>query len=124
MQKRRSVIPGKIVAVLHDVVALERGHRDEMDIRKIEPGDEGVVVTHDLFIFFLRPVDQVHLVHSDNNVLDTQQRTDEAVPPCLRYDPITGINQDNGQVTVGGARGHVACVLFVAGRVSDDKFTF
>ncbi len=57
-------------------------------------------------------------------MLDTQQRRDEAVATGLCHHAVTGIDHNNGEVTVGGTRGHVASVLLMPRGVGDDEFAF
>ncbi len=43
------------------------------------------------------------------------------MPPRLRQDALPGVDQDDGEIGVGGARRHVARVLDMARRVGDDE---
>ena len=52
---------------------------------------------------------------------DAEQRDDEGVPARLRQQPLARIDQQDGEVGIRGARGHVAGILLVAGRVGDDE---
>ncbi len=79
------------------------------------------VVVADLVEALLRPVDQVHLVDGDDDVADPEQAGDVAVSLRLGQDPVAGVDQDDGQLAVGGAGRHVAGVLLVARRVGDDE---
>jgi hypothetical protein len=54
-------------------------------------------------------------------VTDPEQRHDEAVAPGLALDAVARVDQDHREVAVGGARGHVARVLLVAGAIRDDE---
>ena len=55
---------------------------------------------------------------------DAQQRGYEGVPPRLRQNTEPRIHQQHRDISGGGAGGHVARVLFVAGRVGDNEGTF
>ena len=46
------------------------------------------------------------------------------MPFGLGNDSFTGIDQDDGQVSRGGACYHVSGVLFMPGRIGYDKLTF
>ena len=54
-------------------------------------------------------------------MLDTEQRTDEAVALGLFDDPVAGIDENDGEVTVGCTGRHVTGVLFVSGAVGNDE---
>ena len=61
-----------------DVVALEGRHRDEVHVGQVEPRGEALVVGADLLEDLLAEIDEVHLVDGHDDVLDAQQRDDEA----------------------------------------------
>ena len=69
----------------------------------------------------LAELHQVHLVDRDHEVRNAQQRGDEGVAARLRQHAVARVDQDDGEVGGGGAGGHVARVLLVAGRVGDDE---
>jgi hypothetical protein len=64
--------------------------------------------------------DQVHLVHRQHHVANTQQRGDVGVPAGLGQQALARIDQHHGEVRGGRAGGHVAGVLLVAGTIGDD----
>ena len=64
---------------------------------------------------------QVHLVHGQHGMADAQQARDQGVAAGLHLDAVAGVHQHHGHVGGGGAGGHVAGVLLVAGRVGDDE---
>ena len=72
------VYQGMSSLCVDDVVALQRRHRDELHVGQVELGDEAGVVGLDLLEDLLRVADEVHLVDGDDDVLDAQQRDDEA----------------------------------------------
>ena len=70
---------------------------------------------------FLAPVDEIHLVHADDEVGDAQHRSEAGVAAALFGDSIARVHQHDGEVRGGCARDHVARVLHVAGGVGDDE---
>ena len=68
-------------------------------------------------------VDKVHLVHRDDDVLDAEERDDEAVAAGLGHNAVTGVHQDHRKIAVRCSRRHIARELLVSGRVGDDELT-
>ena len=110
----RPVVPVHVRARLDDVVALQRRHRDERQVVDVELLRERPVVGLDRRERRLRVVDEVHLVDRDDDVLDAEQRHEEAVPAGLREHALAGVDEDHGDVGGRGAGHHVAGVLLVA----------
>ena len=52
---------------------------------------------------------------------NAEQRDDDGVAMGLRQQALARIDQQDGEIGVGGAGRHVAGVLLVAGRVGDDE---
>ena len=121
MEEWGPLVPRHVGAGVDHVVSLERGHRDVVNVLEVEARDELVVIGADLVVDLLRPADEVHLVHRDHHVADAEQRGDEAVAAGLGDHAIARIDQHHREITGRGAGGHVAGVLFVAGRVGDDE---
>ena len=116
-------IPRHFFRAIHDVVAIEGGDRDIRDLDDvIETGGEVVEILDDVVINFFRVIDEIHLVHGDDEVLDAKEVGDEAVALGLLDHAFTGIDEDDGKVRGGGTRDHVAGVLGVAWSVCDDEF--
>ena len=65
--------------------------------------------------------DEVHLVHGEHQRRDSQQLRDTRVAPRLLPHAMARVDQQDRQVCRGGARRHIARVLFVAGRVGQDE---
>ena len=120
LEQAFSGIPGHPSAAGDDVVAPEGADRQEADVHVLELGGEGREVFPDRLEH--RPVvaDQVHLVYDDHEVRHSEKRSDEGVAPRLGQDAVLRVDKDQGQVGHGCARGHVAGVLLVAGRIGDD----
>ena len=121
--ERRARIPAERRAPLDHIVALQGRDRDETRIGPIQPGREIQIIGLDPIEDPLLIADQVHLVDRHDDMPDAKQGGDHAVPPGLCLHPVAGVDQDDGQIRGRGPGGHVAGVLFVAGRVGDDEFT-
>ena len=90
------------------------------------PSYQGVfpVIGHDRFELFLIVVDQVHLVDGQDEVLDAELVTQEAVTPGLDQHALARIDQDNRAIGGRGARHHVARILLMSRAVGDDELAF
>src|SRR5690606_38012037 len=119
--QRWTVIPRHLLAGVDHVVALERRHGNEIEVCFLQLAGQCQVVRLDLLEFFLAIAHQVHLVDGHHDVLDAQQRGNKAVATRLYLHTMPGVDQDHCQIAGGGAGGHVAGVLFVAGGVGDDE---
>ena len=67
-------------------------------------------------------IHHVHLVHGDDEVLDTEQGSDEGVAAGLRQHAVARVDEYDRQVGAGRAGRHVPGVLFVARGVGHDEF--
>ena len=115
LEQRRPVVPGHVLRVADDVVAVEGRDRDDMEVGKAERLELGA----DLLEPVLRPVDEVHLVDGDGHVRGAEDRDDVGVTACLLDDALPRVEQDHGDVGGRRARDHVARVLHVARRVRE-----
>ena len=66
-------------------------------------------------------VDQIDLVDRQHDVAHAEQRADEGMPPGLHQHALARVDQDHGELGIGGAGRHVAGVLLVPGRIGDDE---
>ena len=121
VQESRPVVPVQVFAVINHVIAFEGGHRNKMNVGEVQPRNEPVVLVDDFVVAFLRPAHEVHFVDCHNDVLDAEQRADEAVPLGLFDDPVTRVNQDHRKVTVRCTGRHITGVLLVTGAICDDE---
>lgn len=121
--QRLAGVPGRALALVHHVVALERRHRHEVQAGglQLQALGELQVVGLDRFEHAFIEVLEVHLVDGHDDVLDAQQGGDEAVATGLGLYAVAGVHQDDRQVTGGCTGGHVAGVLLMAGGVGDDE---
>jgi hypothetical protein len=67
-------------------------------------------------------VDEVHLVHAQDKVMNLQERSDVRVSIGLLHQTVTRVDQHDGQIRSGGAGHHIARVLHVSRGVGDDEF--
>ena len=116
-----ALVPVHVHGTLHHVVAQQCADGDEVDVRHLEARGKLLVPRHDLVETVLAPIDEIHLVHANNDVLDLQQASDERVAAGLLNHTVACIDQNNRQVCRGGAGDHVARVLDVPGRVGYDE---
>ena len=94
-----------------------------MDIGNVQTRDELFIILHNPTKDSLVKIHQIHLVHCQDDVFDSQQTHNKGMTPGLCENPPGGINQDDGQIGCGCPRGHVPGVLFVSGRIGNDKFS-
>ena len=69
----------------------------------------------------LVPIDEIHLVDGQHDVADSHQRHDVAVPEGLGQQAFASIDQQHGELRRRSRCRHVASVLFVTWRISDDE---
>ncbi len=114
---------------MHDVVAAQRGDRHVAHIAQAQLGGERIVGGADLVEARFAVVGQVHLVDGHDHMLQFQQLDDGRMPLGLGQQlglAVDGrhardVDQDDGSVRGRSARHHVARVLLVARRISDDE---
>ena len=63
----------------------------------------------------------VHLVDGQHHAFDADEIADRGVTAGLALDAVAGVDQEDGDIGMGGAGRHVARVLLVPGRVDDDE---
>src|SRR5471030_2823057 len=122
--QRLAGVPRRALGLVHHVVALQSGHRHEGHGGRLERdafGELQVIGLDRLEHAFVEAI-EVHLVDGDHDVLDAEQRGNEAVATGLGLHAVTGIDQDDRQVTGGRTGGHVAGVLLMARGIGDDEF--
>ena len=112
---------GDVVRAVDDVVAVQRRDRDHARVGDVEALGQLPELGLDLAEAVLVPVDEVHLVHARDDVLDPEQRRQRGVAARLVDDPAARVEQDQGEVRGRGAGDHVARVALVARGVGDDE---
>jgi len=130
------LVPRRLVALLDEVVAVEPRVRDEGDLLGLEADhlehlDEFFL---DLVEPVLGPVAGIHLVHADDDLLDTQQVQETSVLASLAlFNTHLGVGLGDGgfkatllggdeketDIGGGGASDHVLDVILVSGGVDD-----
>ena len=116
-----------------DIVAVQRGDRKQRDGRAlgdrstpIGPGGRRKVEELPLHPLEMLGAmgDEIHLVHADDEVPDSEQRRDAGMAPCLLDDALTRIDEQDRGVGRTCSRRHVARVLHMTGRVGEDEAAF
>ena len=118
-EERRPVVPRRRVGALGDVVPVERRHREDAQVLDPDLLGERAQLGLDLAEALLRPVDEVHLVERDRDVVDAEQRHDRHVPARLLEHAAARVDEHDREVGRRGAGDHVARVLDVPGRVGE-----
>jgi hypothetical protein len=121
VEQRRAAVPGRVDAVDLDVVAVERAQRDADDLLQSDLTGEAAVLVLDRPESSFVPPDEVHLVHSEQNISDTDEREQIRVATRLRDDTLLRIDEDDARLGGGGSRDHVSRVLLVSGCIRDDE---
>jgi hypothetical protein len=97
---------------------VQRAHRDGVHGRARQKLAEFVLnpLEH-----VLVEVHQIHLVDREDEVGDAEQPRDPRVALRLRSHAVARIDEEDRHICRRGARGHVARVLFMAGRIRQDE---
>jgi hypothetical protein len=120
-EQRLAAIPRHVLGPVDDVVAVQRGDRDERDVVEVEPRRPLEHLAHDRVERLLGVPREVHLVHAHDDVADPEQLGDRDVAARLLGHPAARVDEDQREVGGRRAGDHVARVLRVAGRVGDDE---
>jgi hypothetical protein len=107
---------------MDNVVAMKSADRDELDILHVEARQKFLELVANLDEALFAPVDEIHLVHRDDEVRDAEQRGDARVAAALFNDTQAGIQEDDREICRRSARDHVPRVLNMPGCVRDDEF--
>ena len=121
VEQMRPGIPGRALAARRNIVAVARRHRDRLDVLEAEPAGKISETRGDALEYVPVKIDEIDLVHRKNDVANAQQARDDRVAAGLAQQALARVDQQHGEVGVGGAGRHVAGVLLVAGRVGDDE---
>src|SRR5690606_6651629 len=84
--------PGRVLALVHHVVAVQGGNRHKADVLQAEFGGKGQVFVADFIEALFAEVHQVHLVHRHHNVANAQKGGDERVPAGLGHYAVAGVD--------------------------------
>ena len=116
------VVPWHIVRQVHYIVAFECRQGEKTYIRYIELRSKSFIVGTYFIIHLLAVVHQIHFVHCQRDVFDTQQRYQVGMAAGLCDHTQLGIYKDHGQVGGRSSCNHIPRVLFVTGGVGNDEF--
>ena len=122
IEQRRTFVPRRTLRLVHHIIAIERTQRETSDILKAERTDKVHIFRHNFIEHRLIEAAKVHLIDGQHHMLDTEQRNKESVAVRLCDNAVAGINEDDSKVGRRSARDHVARVLLVSRRISNDKF--
>lgn len=123
-----ALVPGHVGGGLQHVVAVEARDGDESNLLGVEADllDEVGGLLLDLLETLLLPASSVHLVASNDELLDTEGVGEQSVLTSLAVLgdtslelTSTGGNDENGAVGLGGTSDHVLDEVTVAGSVND-----
>ena len=67
--------------------------------------------------------DQIHFIDREHQAFDADKMREIAVPPSLRQNSLSRIDQDDGKIGARRSRDHVARVLLMARGIRDNEFT-
>jgi hypothetical protein len=123
-----TLVPGALVGRLKHVVAVEAGDGDESDRLGVVADllDEVGSLLDDFLVTGLRPVGRVHLVDSNDKLLDTEGVSEQSVLTSLAILGDTSLeltstsgNDENGTISLGGTSDHVLNEIAMAGGIDD-----
>ena len=123
LEQGRTVVPVEMLRTHHNVVAEQRAHRNRCRRPSVESIAEGLVVTDDLDEPVLRPLDEVHLVDREHDVLHPEQVGDQSVTAGLGQDAVSRVDQEHRDISGRSGGHHVPRVLLMARRVGDHQST-
>jgi len=69
----------------------------------------------------LREAHQVHFVHAQDQVRNTKQRGQKAVPSRLFHQPVAHVHQNHCKIRSGKAGHHIGQIAQVPGAVGQDE---
>ena len=120
-QQAGAAIPGRALGMGRDIVAVARGQRNRHHMGEAEARRQFAIGLDDGVEHSLVEAHQIHLVHGEHDVAHAQHRHNEGMAARLREDALARVDQNNGEFGGGGAGGHVARILLMAGRVGHDE---
>ena len=107
---------------MHDIVAVKRTDRNELDIFHVKARQKFLKLISNFDETLFAPVDEIHLIHRDDEVRNAEQRSDAGMAPALFDYAQTRVDQDHRKICRGGTRHHVSRVLHVPRCVCDNEF--
>jgi hypothetical protein len=121
LQQRWTFVPGRPVGMGDDIVALPRTdwNRDDRSKPQIRCGF--AIISDDSAPNVRRETNKVHFVDRQHHVPYAQHTNNVRVAAGLRQHAFAGIDQNDGQIRLRRAGRHVARILLVTRRVSEDE---
>src|SRR6266478_7301758 len=98
-EQSRSAIPQHPGRRRGEVVAKSRRQRDRSDGQVAQSDRKGRKLPSDPLEAALLETNEVHLVDSQYDLANSEQRANEGVSLGLRQDPFARIYEDNGEIT-------------------------
>ncbi len=123
LKQRRALVPGSVLTEFGDVVTDKRTYRDEAGILGLVADylDQLCELVLNLVVALLVVIDDVHLVDSDNQLVDPECAGEEDVLPGLFHHAVRrGDDQQRG-ICLGCARDHVLDEVTVARAVHNGE---
>ena len=106
-----------------DIRAVARGDGHELPGFQADLRKEDFVFRDDVVEDLLAVIDEVHLVHRDDDLADAEQREEVAVPPRLLAHALVRSDEQHRRIGARRAGDHVLQELLVPRRVDDDVGT-
>ena len=115
----RAGVPGRVLRLVHDVVAELRRDRDRGDFRCADIRGQFVEVCYQFCESLGREVDEVDLVDRGDDVRYTDQRRDTRMPTCLAQQAFSGVDEQHRDMGVRRSGERVAGVALVPGSIGE-----
>src|SRR5262245_62874269 len=97
-EQRRPVVPVHMRAGTDHVIALQRGNRYRGDVLEAERCSEVGELLGDRLEAYSVEIDEIHLVDSERELLDAEQRKDAGVASRLGEHAASRIDQEHGEI--------------------------
>jgi len=110
-----AAMPRRVRARVDQALAVLGRDRDEVRGRDVELAQEFGELGADAVEGFLVVVDEVHLVHRDDDLLEAEEGEQIAVAARLLAEAFMRVDDQDGGVGAGGAADHVLEKFLVAG---------
>src|SRR4029434_6107759 len=104
LHNRVTGVPRQIVSALDDHVTLKGGNRDEPQIDGTQLLGEFGEVGADGLVAFLVETHEIHFVHRNDDVADTDKMRNVGVASGLCYQTLPSVHQDQREICSAGTR--------------------
>ncbi len=95
-----TIVPVSVAGAVDDIVAVPGRDRDRNDRFEAKIAGKGHIVGDDPIKALFAVVDEVDLVHCQDEMADTKERTDERVALGLNQHALAGIDEDDSELGV------------------------